>query len=192
MDRPPRRRLPAWSRVGLAAAADRLAAQPPGTGAWWRRELRQEKLKPVAQLPTDAKALKAELLKQYPADADNQEGWLWTAGRWLLLDAPSTPGTRAAVYRMLAGLPHVKVADGVKDDEGRAGVALLLGDPLQQQIIIDRDSGDLLAVQSELLRPDGKEAWLPVGRPFESLLVERLGWTDEQPTEKVERRPGSP
>jgi hypothetical protein len=93
---------------------------------------------------------------------------------------------------MLAGLPHVKVADGVKDDEGRAGVALLLGDPLQQQIIIDRDSGDLLAVQSELLRPDGKEASLPVGRPFESLLVERLGWTDEQPTEKVERRPGSP
>ncbi|MEV0351024.1 CU044_5270 family protein [Nonomuraea sp. NPDC050680] len=252
----------------LAAAADRLAAQPPGTGAWWRRELRQvsrsstkvksafiveqrtsevlwvnrrgekrtewkavtsvpftpadkrawkaagsprlcesksgctigrvffvpvdtEKLPPVAQLPTDAKALKAELLKQYPAGTDNQEGWLWTAGRWLLLDAPSTPGTRAAVYRMLAGLPHVKVADKVKDDEGREGVALLLGDPLQQQIIIDRDSGDLLAVQSELIRSDAKKAWFPVGRPFESLLVERLGWTDEQPTKRAERQPGS-
>ena len=71
----PRRRLPGWSRVALAAAsvalvliggfvvvprlgggevdtaatsdvpavlataADRLAAQPPGEGAWWRREM---------------------------------------------------------------------------------------------------------------------------------------------------------
>ncbi|MEU7838622.1 MULTISPECIES: CU044_5270 family protein [unclassified Nonomuraea] len=305
MGRPPRRRLPGWSRatlaaaavtlvlVGgfvvvprlgggevqtaatsnvppvLAAAADRLAAQPPGTGAWWRREVRQvsrqvgkgkpayvveqrtgevlwvsrkgetrlelkpvttvpltpadkrawkeagslrlcnstrgctlgrvfftpfdpKKLEPVGQLPTDAKALKAELLKQYPADGrDTQEAWLWAASRWLLLDVPSTPGTRAAVYRMLAGLPQVKVTDGVKDDEGRAGVALLLGDPLQQQIIIDRDSGDLLAVQSKMLRSDGKQATFPIGRTFESLLVERLGWTDEQPTEKVERRPGS-
>ncbi|MEU4224665.1 CU044_5270 family protein [Nonomuraea sp. NPDC026600] len=295
---PPRRRLPGWSGVALAAAsvalvlvggfvvvprlgrgevdtattsnvpavlgaaADRLAAQPEGTGAWWRREmLRVERriatsenptylierrgskvlwvnrageertengdvtavpfspadkrawkeagspplcdpgggctiskifftsvdtktLKPVAQLPTDADALKAELLKRrYPANGiDSQESWLWEAGSWLLLDAPSTQGTRAAVYRMLAGLPGVRVVDGAKDDEGRAGVALMFGDSRRQEIVIDRESGDLLAVQSRLTwRKEGLLPILPVGPPFEAFLLKRLGWTDEVP-----------
>ncbi|MFI9559295.1 CU044_5270 family protein [Nonomuraea endophytica] len=219
----------------IGTAADRLAARPPGEGAWWRRDLlrvsrtrtaagytvehRIEEvlwvnregrrhtdrgqvttkpltpadeqawkddgspalcqgsdgcqigrtyfipldLTPVTSLPTEAGALKAEMLKQFPGDgADSEEGWLWGSAKWMLLDAESTSGTRAALYRLLAGLPGVRVADGVTDAEGRAGVALEYGG---QRIIIDRDTGELLAVQDEMT----------------SYVVKRLGWTDEAP-----------
>ncbi|MFG1960588.1 CU044_5270 family protein [Nonomuraea sp. NPDC049028] len=296
MGRPPRRRLPGWSRVTLAAAAvtlvlvggfvvvprlgggevqtaatsnvppvlaaaaDRLAAQPPGTGAWWRRETLQverirtkanpsftveqrvtqvlwvnregedqleqgdvtstlltpadeqawkdagspplcvpkgkcavatlfwpsadpESLKPVTRLPIDAEALKAELLTRRSAgDGQTEAWWLWATAKWLLFETQSTPGTRAALYRMLAGLPGVQVTDKVSDVEGRAGVALLFEHPdgYQQQIIIDRGSGDLLAAQTVLLRPNGEDG-RPDGRPLESWVIKKQGWTDETP-----------
>ncbi|MFD9940525.1 CU044_5270 family protein [Nonomuraea sp. NPDC059023] len=219
----------------LGTAADRLAARPPGEGAWWRRDLLRHSrtrtaagytvehrieevlwvnregrrhtdrgqvttkpltpadeqawkdagspalcqgsdgcdigrtyfipltLTPVTSLPTEAGALKAEMLKEFPADgADSQESWLWASAKWMLLDAESTPGTRAALYRLLAGLPGFRVADGVTDAEGRAGVAVEYG---EQRIIIDRETGELLAVQDEMT----------------SYVVRRLGWTDETP-----------
>ncbi|MEU6784231.1 CU044_5270 family protein [Nonomuraea angiospora] len=218
----------------LAAAADRLAAQPPGTGAWWRREMAQvartktatytvEKrvrdvlwasrqrgyrtqrgpisakpltpadeqawkdagspdlcdgcqlgktyftplkmtTKPVTELPTDPEALKAEMLRAN--DKEAPEAWLWGASKWLLLDVESTPATRAALYRVLAGLPGVRVENGVTDIDGRTGVALTYGEaPTRQQIIIDRDSGQLLAIQDG----DGSLAY----------VIKRLGWTDD-------------
>ncbi|MEU1388215.1 MULTISPECIES: CU044_5270 family protein [unclassified Nonomuraea] len=218
----------------LDAAADRLAAQPPGTGAWWRREMTQVlrtkiaaytveqrvrdvlwanrdlgyrtqrgpvsakpltpadeqawkaagspdlcdgclsgktyftplKLtrKPVTELPTEPQALKAEMLRAN--DEDAPEAWLWGAGKWLLLDVESTPATRAALYRVLAGLPGVRVENDVTDIDGRTGVALTYGEALtRQQIIIDRGSGQLLAVQEA----DGSSAY----------VIERLGWTDD-------------
>ncbi|MBT2234600.1 CU044_5270 family protein [Nonomuraea sp. NEAU-A123] len=301
----PRRRLPGWSRVTLAAAsvalvlvggfvvapglgggpapgaapedaaqvlataADRLAAQPPGEGAWWRREEVQvlrikpkdnstftveqrvtqvlwinregkeqreqgdvsaapltpadeqawkdagkpalcdagagecavgkvfhipmdpKTYKPVTRLPTDAETLKAKLLKGFPADGsggESRESWLWMAARWLLVDAETTPGTRAALYRMLAGLPEVRVIDGVADLDGRVGVGLVFEGnpvrqwsgqylPVQQQIVIDRESGDLLAVQGALIQPHGSQS----GEPFESYVIKKQGWTDEAP-----------
>ncbi|MEU4330984.1 CU044_5270 family protein [Nonomuraea dietziae] len=244
----------------LGAAADRLAARPPGTGAWWRREMlhvrvktkdhptftvewrvkevlwvnregRQRTetgdvvarprtaadeqawkdagspklckpsddcrlgrtfftplgltLKPVAGLPTDPEALKAEMLRHFPANGvDSQEAWLWGAATWLLLDAESTPGTRAALYRMLADLPGTQVADGVTDLDGRTGVALMYGaSPARRQIVIDRDSGDLLAVQDALIQADGQASESGNGEVFDSYVVKRLGWTDEAPQE---------
>ncbi|SEG79799.1 hypothetical protein SAMN05444920_104752 [Nonomuraea solani] len=238
----------------LDAAADRLAAQPPGAGEWWRREMEQVSrirtkadptfvaewrvkdvlwvnrlgrrqtdrgevsakpftpaderawkeagspelcpagdkcqlgrvyfsslglsLDPVPELPTEAGALKAELLRQLTTkEPGDENGWLWAAGKWLLLDTESTPGTRAAVYRMLAGLPGVQVADGVTDLDGRAGVALTYDDRgLRHRILIDRDGGELLAVQDESVAE---------GKMFESYLVKRLGWTDEAPRPKA-------
>ncbi|MEV4165344.1 CU044_5270 family protein [Nonomuraea dietziae] len=245
----------------LGAAADRLAAQPPGTGAWWRREMlhvsrvrtkdnptftvewrvkevlwvdregkqRTEQgdvvakpftpaderawkdagspklckpsddcqlgrvfftslgqtFKPVAGLPTDPEALKAEMLRHLPGSGvDSQEAWLWDAGQTLLLYAESTPGTRAALYRILADLPGTRVADGVTDLDGRTGVALVFGDsPARRQIIIDRDSGDLLAVQNVLIPADGGASDPGDGGVSDSYVVKRLGWTDEAPQE---------
>ena len=223
----------------LAAAADRLAARPPGTGAWWRREMVQVarmktatytveqrvsdvlwasrdravgyrtqrgpvsakpltpadeqawkaagspdlctgcqsgktyftplKLttKPVTELPTEPGALRAELLRAN--DREAPEAWLWGVSKWLLLDAESTPATRAALYRVLAGLPGVRVENDVTDIEGRTGVALTYD---RQQIIIDRDSGNLLAIQEG----DGSSAY----------VIGRMGWThDPAPKEST-------
>ncbi|GAA3673478.1 hypothetical protein GCM10022224_042150 [Nonomuraea antimicrobica] len=236
----------------LEAAADRLAARPPGTGAWWRRELVQvlrskamygftveqrveevlwvnregeqrtergdvsakpltpadeqvwkdsgspklcepsddcqigrfyfspvDQVKPVANLPTDPEALKAELLKHFPVSGkENKEAWLWAVANWLLLNTESTPGTRAALYRMLADLPSARVTDGVTDPDGRTGVALMYGGPnALGQIVIDRDSGDLLALQDEQVPANGLD---DVGT-FNSYVVKQLGWTDEAP-----------
>ncbi|MEV6038482.1 CU044_5270 family protein [Nonomuraea sp. NPDC052116] len=218
----------------LAAAADRLAAQPPGTGAWWRREMVQVArrrtatftveqrvrdvlwasrergyrtqrgrvsakpltpadeqawkeagspdlcdgclsgktyftplkmtTKPVTELPTEPEALKAEMLRAN--DKEAPEAWLWGASKWLLLDVESTPATRAALYRVLAGLPGVRVENDVTDIDGRTGVALTYGEaPTRQQIIIDRDSGQLLAIQEG----DGSSGY----------VIKRLGWTDD-------------
>lgn len=99
------------------------------------------------------------------------EAWLWGASRWLLLDVESTPATRAALYRVLAGLPGVRVENDITDIDGRTGVALTYGEaPTRQQIIIDRNSGQLLAIQDG----DGSAAY----------VIKRLGWTDDPAPKK--------
>ncbi|MFG6195055.1 hypothetical protein [Nonomuraea sp. JJY05] len=83
---------------------------------------------------------------------------------------------------MLAGLPGTRVADGVTDFDGRTGVALMYGPPRSfEQIVIDRDSGDLLALQYEQTSGDGRTRELDDGEVTESYVVKRLGWTDEAP-----------
>ncbi|MEU4547128.1 hypothetical protein [Nonomuraea dietziae] len=74
------------------------------------------------------------------------------------------------------------MADGVTDLDGRTGVALMYGDsPARRQIIIDRDSGELLAVQDALIPADGKASDPDNGEVSDSYMVRRLGWTDEAP-----------
>ncbi|SDM71662.1 hypothetical protein [Nonomuraea jiangxiensis] len=98
------------------------------------------------------------------------------------LDAESTPGTRAALYRMLADLPGTRVAVGVTDPDGRTGVALMYGGlHTLGQIVIDRDSGDLLALQDEQVPANGKASGLDDRGMFDSYVVQRLGWTNEAP-----------
>ncbi|NUW32279.1 CU044_5270 family protein [Nonomuraea sp. SMC257] len=235
---------PSSPRAALDAAADRLAAQPPGTGAWWRREaIRTQRLKrtsytvedrvtevlwidrkgkeryvqgrvssslptaadrrawkragspklcgdqdkcrmgrvffnPLAlkrmTLPEEAGELKALLLKHRPTDGSTgEEEWLWATAHWVLLDTAATPRTRAAAYRMLAGLPGTDVVGRVSDAEGRTGIALQHGKAdIRQQMVIDPGSGDLLALQTVLAKG---------GEVLGSFAVRRLGWTDEQP-----------
>ncbi|GAA2299512.1 hypothetical protein GCM10010149_55520 [Nonomuraea roseoviolacea subsp. roseoviolacea] len=231
-------------RDALEKAADRLAAQPPGTGAWWRREAIRTQtranssftvenrytevlwidrhgnqrtvqgrvssslptaadrrawkragspklcgdhedcrigrvsffplaLKPT-MLPEEAGALKALLLKHRPTDGStDDEGWLWNAARWILLDTAATPRTRAAAYRMLADLPGTDVVGRASDTEGRAGIALEHGTVgIRQQMVIDPGSGDLLALQTVMAKG---------GAVLDAYAVRRLAWTDERP-----------
>ncbi|GAA2678901.1 hypothetical protein [Nonomuraea recticatena] len=55
--------------------------------------------------------------------------------------------------------------------------------PAPQQIVIDRDSGDLLAVHDALIPADGQASESGDGEVFDSYVVKRLGWTDEAPQE---------
>ncbi|MET7463820.1 CU044_5270 family protein [Nonomuraea sp. NPDC005501] len=131
-------------------------------------------LKPVTDLPAEPGALKAELLRRLPQDgAYEHESWLWNVALWLLLDTEATPATRAAVYGMLADLPGTNIAERAFD--GRTGITLMHGDATaRQQVVIEPQSGELLAVQT-----------VTTGRTDEEVLdtyrVRRLGWTDERP-----------
>ncbi|WP_433351843.1 CU044_5270 family protein [Microtetraspora malaysiensis] len=139
---------------------------------------------PTVELPAEPQALKAMLLSAYApqndkdtpgwiwgSGQDTPEAWIWGSSPWLLLNTETTPATRAALYRVLAGLPGVRVEDNVIDVDGRIGIALTYGKaPSREQIIIDRDSGELLAIQKELSG---------TGETFAAYVVKRLGWTDD-------------
>ncbi|MEV0417508.1 CU044_5270 family protein [Streptosporangium canum] len=154
----------------------------------------------LLDLPQDPAELKEKLLSYWPAAREamkdtqstqsaqvklpEQDYWLWGLGERLLLDAPTTPGTRAAVYRMLAGLPGVRVADGIRDLEGRVGVAILRGGANgegEEQIVVDRETGDLLATQDMLPVPAADQGNIPSGIVYMSMVIKKLGWTDDEP-----------
>ncbi|SFI12882.1 hypothetical protein SAMN05216275_101277 [Streptosporangium canum] len=154
----------------------------------------------LLDLPQDPAELKEKLLSYWPAAREamkdtqstqsaqvklpEQDYWLWGLGERLLLDAPTTPGTRAAVYRMLAGLPGVRVVDGIRDVEGRVGVAILRGGAngeSEEQIVIDRETGDLLATQDVLPVPTADQGNIPPGIVYMSMVIKKLGWTDDEP-----------
>ncbi|GAA3583039.1 hypothetical protein GCM10022419_075980 [Nonomuraea rosea] len=130
-------------------------------------------------LPQEAGALKAALSKRYPAGSSvSRADWMLRAGTRLVRDVPATSGTRAAAYLMLATLPGVSVIDQVRDPEGRLGVALQLpasgGD--RTQLVIDRQSGDLLAVQHV-----GPVPGLGAGVPWMASIIKQAGWSDTRP-----------
>ncbi|ACZ84214.1 CU044_5270 family protein [Streptosporangium roseum] len=153
----------------------------------------------ILDLPHDPAELKEKLLSYWPAEREamkdsqstssaqvklpEQDYWLWGLGERLLLDAPTTPGTRAAVYHMLAGLPGVRIADEVRDTEGRVGVAILRGanGEGEEQIVIDRETGDLLATQDVLPVPTAGQENIPPGIVYMSMVIKKLGWTDDEP-----------
>ncbi|GAA4179176.1 hypothetical protein GCM10022252_00290 [Streptosporangium oxazolinicum] len=149
----------------------------------------------LQDLPRGPGKLKEKLLSYWPAEreamkdvpagspgqekAPNQDDWLWELSERLLVEAPITSGTRAAAYHLLAGLPGARVADEFRDEEGRPGMAILRGgangEP-EKQIVIDRETGDLLAIQHMPVSTSGQES-----APYMSIVIRQLGWTDDEP-----------
>jgi hypothetical protein len=90
-----------------------------------------------------------------------------------LLTGPVTPGTRAAVYELLAGQPGLKAAANVTDPLGRVGTAV--GDGDGNYLIIDPATAKVLAMTTYPVHPgstipataDGTEAY------------ETMGWTNQ-------------
>jgi hypothetical protein len=78
--------------------------------------------------------------------------FVWAAAG-ALLPAPTTAGTRAAIYQLLAGQQGIRMVGKVTDPLGRDGVAVALPnlDPAtgklgsESRLIIEPDSGRLLA-----------------------------------------------
>jgi hypothetical protein len=67
-----------------------------------------------------------------------------------LLTAPSRPGTRAAIYQLLAQEPGLSIVPGVTDPLGRVGVAI--GDGGGDYLIIQPSTAKLLAYTSNPVR----------------------------------------
>ncbi|MFI6324241.1 hypothetical protein ACIBG8_42410 [Nonomuraea sp. NPDC050556] len=138
----------------------------------------------VKGLPTEVEALRAALLAYYaPYLEIDQDTWLWGAGERLLLDAPTSGGTRAALYRLLAALPGTALVEGVEALPGFTDtIALVRGAPVQEQIVIHRRSGDLAAVQDVALDAAvAAERMVGVGAPFQRFFLYGMGMPSDPP-----------
>ena len=69
------------------------------------------------------------------------------------------PGLRAAVYRLLAGLPGVEYSGLRVDSAGREGLGVSMtgefspGSTMRTTVVIDPDSSALLAIETDVLTP---------------------------------------
>ncbi|GAA0412662.1 hypothetical protein GCM10009530_76500 [Microbispora corallina] len=107
----------------------------------------------VGRLPTGRDALARrlrELYRQSPAvDGRSYASYLWSTG-FDLLTAPITPGTRAALFRVLADQPGIVSQGRTADALGRPGVALTLTEQdevegrVDYRMILDEGTARLL------------------------------------------------
>jgi hypothetical protein len=132
-------------------------------------------------LPTDATALEAELRRRWQADVHDSRYPLqdsFTLSVFglaqALLVGPIKPGTRAALYRVLAKQPGLKLGGKATDQTGRAGMAVDLpaakGD-VDIRLIIDPATGQLLAQES-----GGQAGTKP---PLLSIVYLSTGWVNK-------------
>jgi hypothetical protein len=112
---------------------------------------RQVTMAALRKLPTSEPGLEAELKRRFRAEPTGADGftlYVWETAQDLLA-GPITPGTKAALYRVLAGMPGIKNAGAVKDRLGRTGTALALPESDgESRLIVDQRSGALLAYES--------------------------------------------
>ncbi|AQZ67969.1 unnamed protein product [[Actinomadura] parvosata subsp. kistnae] len=106
-------------------------------------------LQNVRELPTSKDELRRrldELWKRSPNSADvGKAGYLWQTGVDLMT-APIRPGTRSALYQVLADQPGIASKGEVKDALGRTGVALSVStaDGADFRLVFDPGTAELL------------------------------------------------
>ncbi|QLE70249.1 hypothetical protein FGW37_00230 [Streptomyces rectiverticillatus] len=107
----------------------------------------------LEKLPTDPAALQARLVGK--ATGESVPEALFDGIEDLLARSPAEPQLRAALFKVLAGIPGARVTEGVKDSTGRTGTAVDLdaGTWLRRLII---DTGALHVLESvDTARNDG-------------------------------------
>ncbi|MGW4957911.1 CU044_5270 family protein [Nonomuraea sp. NPDC004186] len=130
-------------------------------------------LRNLADLPTDEDALRRrldDLWKRSPNSADiGKAGYLWQTAVDLMT-APLKPGTRSALFRVLADQPSVTLEGKTSDALGRTGVALSTptARELTVRLVVDEQSAELL--QYELSEK---------GKLLLRVALEDMGWSDE-------------
>lgn len=126
----------------------------------------------ISRLPTSQDALKRRLdtlFKQSPNSARaGMAGYLWQTGVDLMT-APIKPGTRSALFKVLADQNGITSQGQVTDAVGRTGVALSTtgADGIEFRLIINEETAELL--QYEVVQK---------GQPLLRVALERMGWAD--------------
>ena len=129
-------------------------------------------LQNVGDLPTSKKALAARLRAAFdrlPDDDKEFDLYLWQTAVDLMT-APASPGTRAAVFRILADQPGIRSGGEVKDAAGREGVSVAVDsdDGYEFRLVVDEDTAELL-----------EYAVAEKGEDTTRVTFEELGWTDK-------------
>ncbi|MGI5321749.1 CU044_5270 family protein [Actinomadura nitritigenes] len=129
----------------------------------------------LLKLPVTADALGAEMRRRHDADARKRSGvgsyadYLWWTAQDLLA-GPITPGTKAALYRLLADQSGIRAEGTVTDRAGRRGVAVSRAEGTgHRRLIIDPETAELLA--DEYFGGTGST-------PFLSMTYKAMGWVD--------------
>ncbi|PWI15798.1 hypothetical protein DI272_17695 [Streptomyces sp. Act143] len=147
-------------------------------------------------LPTTTAGLRRHLEELYVRD-NGADGGASGRSAWMLRQAgnlvtmPVKPAVRAAAYRVMAGLPGVRVVGRVTDPLGREGVGVefpgtyrtALG-TTQQRLVIDASTGDMLSDELLLVDPSAKAeaTGLKAGTVVTYQATSRMGWSDHQIT----------
>ncbi|GGR36301.1 hypothetical protein WEB32_23975 [Streptomyces netropsis] len=93
----------------------------------------------LTTLPTDPAALRARLVGK--ATGEGVEEGLFDGVEELLARSPAEPELRAALFKVLTGIPGVRVTERVKDSTGRVGTAVDLdADTWRRRLIIDTEA----------------------------------------------------
>ena len=154
----------------------------------------------IRALPSDPEKLRKWLLgviekQNLPRRNAVQAGEaLFAAVVTLVLGTPITPAVRAAAFRVLAGVPGIRSLGTVTDAKGRFGVAVSVksndtveeqransGGPMEDSLLFDPDTGEVLGRHSRALRPADYMRWVPAGALFTYELVENVRWTGDEP-----------
>ncbi|MFD0903603.1 hypothetical protein [Actinomadura sediminis] len=120
---------------------------------------------------------------------------------WRLGGLPIPPKVRAALMKALMAEPGVRAVGETTDPLGRKGVALTSGDRTvevtgefgtpperqgtytsRQEIVFDRATGNVLAMQNVLTKPGGPYKDREPGFIIDFEAVPEMGWSDGRPT----------
>ncbi|MGV9349943.1 CU044_5270 family protein [Streptomyces spiralis] len=152
--------------------------------------------KDLQALPPTSAGLRRHLEELYVQD-NGADGGASGRSAWMLRQAgnlvtmPVKPAVRAAAYRVMAGLPGVRVVGHVTDPLGREGVGVefpgtyrtALG-TTQQRLVIDASTGDMLSDEILLVDPSAKAeaTGLKAGTVVTYRATSRMGWSEHQIT----------
>jgi hypothetical protein len=144
--------------------------------------------KTIAKLPATKSGLESYLRRLWQEDrkggANGSVGpadfglYVFESARDLFM-APTTPGTRAALYRILADFPAVHVTGRIKDREGRSGMAITAQTPdgVVGRLVVDPATAQLLDYEEFGGHTVSKAAGGGV-TGGEYLAFERQGWVN--------------
>jgi hypothetical protein len=143
----------------------------------------------LAALPTDPQALQEILLKRRPAAsaADTAAEYLFDAGATMSLEAPLKPQVRAALLRMMAGLPGIASLGRATDSQGRAGTAVAMTvrtgatETSRIRLIIDPATGMPLGQDLTVVSTVDGPTRLRAGQISAATTLVSAGWTSTHP-----------
>ncbi|MCO6007613.1 CU044_5270 family protein [Actinoallomurus purpureus] len=132
--------------------------------------------KTIPKLPTTKSGLEGYLQRLWQEDTKGRADF----GKYVfvsasdLLRTPTTPGTRAALYRILADSPSVRVTGRITDREGRSGVAISahVTDGVDTRLVVD-------PVTAQLLDYEVPGTGTRKNSPDEYIAYENQGWVNK-------------
>ncbi|WAL97629.1 CU044_5270 family protein [Streptomyces sp. Je 1-369] len=136
----------------------------------------------LEKLPTDEKTLAA----LFPKDAHSRFDQVTI----MLEDSPASPELRAALFRILADTPGMKLVGDVRDSKGRAGVAVEITQNSWVRLGEGENGGDAVTLRSKdryIIAPDTglllETTHKTIGR---DTPPDRYTWLEVGPADRVE------